>query len=147
MLTPWTIRNVDPFMARDPFFQEVLGDVGLQKPLRSVGVASVCVDLVERVNDFLMIADLAGIPKENIDLQIETNNVITITANKIESREVPTDFYHRQERSFGRMVRSITLPLNANLEQCKATYRDGCLILEVPKLAATKGGFRKLMIA
>ena len=148
MLSPWSSRTVDPFMVRDPFFADVLGDVGVRRPLRTLGASNVCVDLLERVNDYLLIADLPGIPKESIDLQIEANHVVTIVANKIESKEVPTDWYHRQERVFGRMTRSINVPLDANLEQCKATFRDGCLILEIPKLAATaKGGFRKLTIA
>ena len=150
MLTPWSNRFAEPSMVCDPFLQNVLGDFGTMGP--RVGVGSVVnsrvrVDLIERADDFVMTADLPGFPKENIDLQIEANNVITITANKSEARESSSEFYHRQERSCERVVRSITLPANANLEQCKATYRDGCLILEMPKLATTKGGFRKLAIA
>lgn len=41
--------------------------------------------------------------------------------------------YHRGERPTGYNARSIRMPRNANLDNIKARYQDGVLIIEVPK--------------
>jgi HSP20 family protein len=151
MLTPWNTRSnvmMDPF-TRDPFFKELLS--GIEAPfqtgslLRGTNVG-VCVDVLERDTEYLLIADLAGIPKENIDVHIEANGFLNIMANKVESRNLPSEFYICQERNCGRIQKRVKLPVNADVDRVVAVNRDGCLILTIPKLAVGAGGIKKLAI-
>jgi len=93
------------------------------------------VDIIEKTDHFLVSAELAGIPKEKIDLKIdESSHSVIISAEKEESYEMDkADWKRRGERSFGRIQRVIQLPPGADVENTVATNKDGVLCLKIPK--------------
>lgn len=95
-------------------------------------------DVVERDQEFLVKAELPGIKKEDIDISLE-NGVLTITAeSKSETEEKEGDRVIRQERRYGKYVRSLRLGKEVDEKQVKASYKDGILELTLPKAEEVK---------
>ncbi len=88
------------------------------------------VDVVEQDKQFVLKAELAGIPKEDIKVNIE-NNILTISGER--KSEVEDKENHRIERFYGSFSRSFTLPENIDEEAIKAESKDGVLYLTLPK--------------
>lgn len=90
------------------------------------------VDLAENDNAIVLEADLPGVKPEDFDLSIE-NFVLTLRGERRFEKKSEADNYHRVERSYGRFVRSFTLPSTINVEGVKAEFRDGVLRVTMPK--------------
>jgi HSP20 family protein len=137
------IRNVRNPVARrfndiDELFE------GFFRPMRwadeetaSQGLAP-ALDVVERNGEFVVKAELPGVKKEDIDVSVE-NGLLTITAeSKSEHEEKEGDRIIRQERRYGRYVRSLRLGKAVDEKQVKASYKDGVLELVLPKAEEVK---------
>lgn len=95
-------------------------------------------DVVERDQEFVVKAEMPGINKEDIDISLE-NGVLTITAeSKSETEEKEGDRVIRQERRYGKYVRSLRLGKEVDDKQVKASYKDGILELTLPKAEEVK---------
>ena len=96
------------------------------------------IDITEREDLYMVHADLPGVKKEDIDINLE-NGVLTITAETRREREEKSgDRIIRQERSYGKYVRSLRLGTQVDETKVKATFKDGVLELELPKAEAVK---------
>lgn len=96
------------------------------------------VDVVERENDFRVRADLPGIKKEDINVVLE-DGVLTISAeSKFERDEKNADRLVRQERHYGKYVRSLRLGTQIDDKKVKANYKDGVLELTLSKAEEAK---------
>jgi HSP20 family protein len=72
-------------------------------------------------------AELPGIdPDKDVEISVE-NGVLTVAAERREEKKEP----QRSEFRYGRFSRSITLPVRADEDDVKATYRDGILEVRV----------------
>jgi HSP20 family protein len=91
-------------------------------------------DVVDRDNELLLRFDLPGVPKEDINVEIEDGTLVVSGERRSEQEERGERFY-RRERSFGSFTRSIPLPEGIDPEQIKADFREGVLELRVPKPA------------
>lgn len=96
------------------------------------------IDIRERENDYLVSADMPGVKKENIDVQIE-NGVLTVTG-EVEQVEDEKDGERliRQERFYGKYVRSLRLGKQINTGKIEASLKDGVLHLTLPKAEEVK---------
>lgn len=81
---------------------------------------------------FILHADLPGVSKEDCNVHVE-DNVVTISAHRQRSKETKKDGWHRSERSFGRVERSIRLPETADMDASEASFKDGVLELKFGK--------------
>jgi HSP20 family protein len=94
------------------------------------------VDIYETVDDIVVLVDIAGIKKE--DIQIVFNKDLLIIAGK---RINPTQFVPRQkmhqvEIDFGYFERVIKLTIPIQDDKIVASYKDGFLWIHLPKLHA-----------
>jgi HSP20 family protein len=89
-------------------------------------------DITDNGKEYLLEAELPGFGKEDINVEVN-RGVLTISANKDETREEKKDNYLRRERRSGRIARSFALD-NVNSEDIKAEYKEGVLRLILPKL-------------
>ena len=89
------------------------------------------VDLYETADGFVLMAELAGITREQIEVQV-TDNRILIRGER-SSRHGHGEQYHRVERGHGRFSRAFALPEPIDVESVTADLRDGILTVTIPK--------------
>ncbi|WP_342253330.1 Hsp20/alpha crystallin family protein [Spiroplasma endosymbiont of Zeiraphera isertana] len=94
-------------------------------------------DVFENDSEYCLEIELPGVLQENIDLKIN-NNILTIEAKKDDVNEKKNKNYHIQERYYGSFSRSINLPSNISEESIDANFKNGILIVKIPKKEQTK---------
>lgn len=95
-------------------------------------------DVVERDNEFVVKAEMPGIKKDDIEVSLE-NGVLTITAeSRSETEEKEGERVIRQERRYGKYLRSLRLGKEIDEKKVKAAYKDGILELVLPKAEEVK---------
>ncbi|MGH8104256.1 MAG: Hsp20/alpha crystallin family protein [bacterium] len=95
------------------------------------------VDIFE-TEDILMIkADLPGLNKDDVQVEVE-NNILTIRGEKKEEHEVKEENYYRQERSYGSFQRVFQLPRTVKADGINASFKNGVLEVTLPKVEAAK---------
>jgi HSP20 family protein len=95
-------------------------------------------DVAERENEFVISAEIPGVKKEDISVTLE-NGILTLSAeSKNESVEKDGDRVVRQERRYGKYVRSLRLGTQVDAQNIKAQYKDGVLQLTLAKAESVK---------
>jgi HSP20 family protein len=102
------------------------------------GTLGIPLDVAETKEAFIIEASLPGVKPGDLDITLQ-NNVLTITG---ETRQEDTTGekpnYHRVERRYGRLSRSISLPTQVQSDKVEARLTNGILRLEIPKAEAAR---------
>jgi HSP20 family protein len=93
-------------------------------------------DVFEKDGKLHINAELPGIQDKDIAIEV-ADDVLTISGEKRDEREVKEDNYYRSERSYGSFRRQIALPAGADTDNVEATFKDGVLKIALPLKAAT----------
>jgi len=89
------------------------------------------IDIEETDNEYRIEAELPGVRKEEIDLDIEENN-LCISVNRAEEVNKDGKNYIHRERRISSMSRRVRLA-NAKLNEAKAQLEEGLLTITIPK--------------
>lgn len=89
------------------------------------------IEVAQRGGNLVVCADLPGIRKEDVHLEIHDDYLVLEGERRQESEENQGGVY-RSERSYGRFYRTIPLPDGVNPEQVRANFKDGVLEVTVP---------------
>jgi len=93
---------------------------------------------VEETDDELIVtADVPGIEPKDLDISLD-NNVLTIKGERKEEKEEKKKNYHRVERAYGALQRSIMLPSEVDSSRISAKNKDGVVTITMPKTAQSK---------
>ena len=95
------------------------------------------VDVYETEGSYVLKADLPGMKKEDIKLDVN-DGVLTIQGEKKLEEKTENDNYVRMERSYGSFTRSFTLTDNVDTENIQAAYKDGVLEITLSKKEEAK---------
>ena len=88
-------------------------------------------DIEDKENEYLIEAELPGVKREEIDLNIEEDNLcITLNRSEDVNKDVK-NFVHRERRTSS-MSRRVRL-MGAKLDEIKAKLEDGILTITIPK--------------
>lgn len=90
------------------------------------------VDIVEHEDNFLISADLPGMKKENISLDIN-DGILTVGGERTDEKKSSDQHYRRYEKRYGKFVRSFRLPDGVNPDKIEACFEDGVLEILIPK--------------
>lgn len=97
------------------------------------------VDVREHEDEVIVVADLPGVDKEGISLNLTNPQVLSLSCEKkAETVEEEQDFYMR-ERSYGSMRREIFLPAEVTHEGAVASFKNGVLEVKLKKETVEKG--------
>ena len=99
-------------------------------------------DVKEADKEFTVLADIPGVKKEDIAVEVEGDTVSVRAEVKQEKEEKKGEKIVHSERSYGMVSRTFSLPVEVDAQAVKAEYKDGVLKLTLPKKANGAGGRR-----
>jgi HSP20 family protein len=89
-------------------------------------------DVIENAAEYIVRLEAPGIHKENLDINL-VGEILTITGNREMVAEVEGEGYLLRERAYGKFARTIRLPVAVAEKKVTAEYRDGVLVVYLPK--------------
>ena len=115
-------------------------------PMNSGGNSySLAVDIQETEKEFILSADMPGLNKKEVSIDIH-DGVITIKGERIKEDKISFDDYRIHERQFGSFNRSFRLPDNVNEDKISAKFTNGELLITLPKSKEIKPEGRQIKI-
>ena len=153
MIKSETAREISPFEEMEKRFEDffrrpfsMFGPSWLTRgKFPEMGVVTPDVDIFEDGNDVVVKAELPGMKKENIEVNL-TDDMITVSGEKKKEEKVEKKDYYRVERSYGSFTRSFKLPKDVQSDKAKATFKEGVLEIRVPKTAEAISKEKKIAI-
>jgi HSP20 family protein len=106
-------------------------------PAAAMKITAPVVDLYEEKDDIVVKAELPGMEKDNIEVNLSDNR-LTIKGEKKQEEEVKKEGYYRSERSYGSFVRTLELPREVQTDKVKAAFKNGILEIRLPKTEEAK---------
>ncbi|CAO2834462.1 unnamed protein product [Amaranthus hypochondriacus] len=133
----------------DPFSLDLWDPI---KSLSSVNsdtatFANTRIDWKETPEAHIFKADLPGVKKEEVKVEVEDGRVLQISGERSKEQEEKNDKWHRVERSSGKFMRRFRLPENAKMDEIKANMENGVLTVTVPKNEEKKPEVKSIDIA
>ena len=110
-------------------------------------MANTRIDWKETPEAHIFKADLPGMKKEEVKVEVEEGRVLQISGERSKEKEEKNDKWHRVERSSGKFMRRFRLPENAKVEEVKASIENGVLTVRVPKTKGKKPEIRSIEIS
>jgi len=90
------------------------------------------VDVLETPEAYILRADLPGVGRENIIIEVRGNHLI-LSGERVVESEPEIAAYHSIEKIHGVFERRFSLPGHVDVENAKARYVDGVLEILLPK--------------
>jgi HSP20 family protein len=128
-----TLTRYEPLTGRlDRVLDELFHPALWQAPASAL--APMRVDVRESADAYTVFAELAGVKKDEIKVEIHGDEVLlTAETKRGENKEGENWLY--AERRFGRLQRSIVVPQEIDEQAAEARFNDGVLELKLPKKA------------
>ena len=106
---------------------------------------SMPVEMTDKGKDYQIKAELPGIKKEDLDIDID-KNYLTINAEKNEEKTEEENSYKKTEFRYGTYSRTIYFPEEIDIEKTQAKLEDGILKIDAPKRYSDKNEHKKLSV-
>jgi HSP20 family protein len=119
----------------DRLFEEVFGDGGEGR--WQTGMWAPPVDLYDTDDAFVLKAELPGLGKDDIQIEVH-DRTLTLRGERKQETEAKEERYHRRERTYGSFQRSFWLPTIVDAEKIQADFKNGILELRLPKSETAK---------
>lgn len=131
---PFNLARTSPFGDIDDLFKGFfVRPVLMEDPPQM----QIKLDLKEDDKAYKVHADIPGVKKEDIQVDIDGNQVSISAESRIEKEEKKGEKVLRSERYCGKVARSFTLAHDVDEAKSEAKYSDGVLELTLPKKAAS----------
>uniref|UniRef100_A0ACD5TQZ5 Uncharacterized protein n=1 Tax=Avena sativa TaxID=4498 RepID=A0ACD5TQZ5_AVESA len=140
---PFADLWVDPFNA----FRSIIVPAAASSDSDTAAFVNARMDWKETPEAHVFKADLPGVKKEEVKVEVEDGNTLVVSGERSREKEDKNDKWHRVERSCGKFVRRFRLPENAKVEEVKAGLENGVLTVTVPKVEVRKPEARAIEIS
>ena len=142
ILDPFSLDVWDPF--KDfPFPSSSLSSF----PSENSAFVSTRIDWKETPEAHVFKADVPGLKKEEVKVEVEDDRVLQISGERNVEKEDKNDRWHRVERSSGKFMRRFRLPESVKMDQIKASMENGVLTVTVPKEEIKKPDAKAIQIS
>jgi len=143
-LTRWDAFRWDPFKELEEInerFGRIVGQLPARHEVGREAMTAVdwvpTVDVAEDEKEYLIKAEIPEVDKKDVKLTVQ-DGVLTIQGQRKKETEEKNKRFHRIERMYGTFVRSFMLPENAAEDKMKAEFKDGMLLIHLPKAEKPK---------
>ncbi|MBA0761915.1 hypothetical protein Gotri_024486 [Gossypium trilobum] len=140
---PFSLDLWDPFKEFD--FPTVTSFPSLSR--ENSALVNTRVDWKETPEAHVFKADLPGMKKEEVKVEIEDDRVLQISGERHVEKEDKNDTWHRVERSSGKFSRRFRLPENVRMGDVKASMENGVLTITVPKVEMKKPEIKSVEVS
>jgi HSP20 family protein len=121
------LTRLDPFRGLEEIFNQ-----SMTGPRMGAMGMTPRMDVTETDQSYLVKAEIPGVKKDDIKVNVDGNQV-SISAQTQQESEQQGENMLVTERSWGQYYRSFTLPQSVDDSQANAEYHDGILELTLPK--------------
>ncbi|KAJ4980006.1 hypothetical protein NE237_010786 [Protea cynaroides] len=145
---------------RDPFAMDIWDPFNFNYPFstspsyprpqfsnETAAFVTVGVDWKETPEAHIFKADLPGMKKEEVKVEVEEGRILQISGERNKEEGEKNEQWHRIERSSGKFLRRFRLPDNAKMDQVKAAMENGVLTVIVHKAKAKKPDVKTIEIS
>ncbi len=122
---------INNFRQRTGEFNEVYSGGSESKMMKTLGKP--LVDVLETNENIIIIADISGVKKEDIDIVVSKTSV-TITTNFNDETPIQDAEFIQKERNYGEIKRSIDLLTPIKSEEATAKFKKCTLTITLPKI-------------
>jgi HSP20 family protein len=133
-----TLRVLDSLRKEEDVFSSIVNDLfhfhgfsplaGIDNPAFSPAI-----DLVDKTDRYCVSVELPGIEKDKVQIEIN-DDLLILKGEKTSEKEEKNEERYVKERCYGAFRREITLPSNSDKEKIDAEYKDGVLLISIPKI-------------
>ena len=113
------METFEPFGRRWPM------DVDYERAFR--------LDVVDREKELVVRAELPGVEKEDVKVTIAGDRLLIEAEREFEEEDEKEDFY-RHEMGYGKLMRTVALPVEVDSEKIHADLKEGILKVTLPKI-------------
>jgi HSP20 family protein len=89
-------------------------------------------DLVETEDHLVLRADLPGLDRDDVNIEVK-DGILTVSGERKTEHDERADGFYRVERAFGTFSRSLSLPQRIDADGITATFEKGVLEVRIPK--------------
>lgn len=148
LMTPYNFFNANPLDLMKEFTEEI------DRTFENFGFAKLdtkgfdwkpAVEVFTRDGKFFVHAELPGMTKDDIKVELDENRLIVKGERKKETKEEKKDFY-KSELNYGSFYRAIPLPKEVNLEEIEAKFCNGILEVVMPIAAKVEDKKKEIPI-
>jgi HSP20 family protein len=130
---PTLVRDFDDVI--DRFFNAPLafptfGFEPIRKAMEGNWVPAI--DLTETEKEFILRAEVPGVPRENLDVHLEAD-IVTLTGHREKKVTEKDENMLWEEREAGKFIRTLRLPKAVEANKVEAVYNEGILTVRLPK--------------
>lgn len=95
------------------------------------------IDVYQTENDIVVQSAIAGVKPEDIDIDVSPDSIV-IRGERHQEQEVNDNDYLYQECYWGKFSRSVILPQEVDADNASVTFKNGVLIIHLPKVTRMK---------
>lgn len=133
-LSDWESKYLGEMQRIQKRMNEVMGE--MEVPKMEGNIMMPMADIKETDDAIVVIMDLPGVNKEDVDISV-TDNELRVVAEKDVESEISEKDYHKRERTFSRFERVVAIPVAVKADEAKARLENGVLEVTLPKEVTT----------
>lgn len=131
------IKSGDEELRRDLISHEVIEDDGFGRHVFSED-GELAVDIYETDTHLVVVAPVAGVEPEDMDVRVSDKEVLTITGERSLCEDIDEGDFLTRECYWGSFSRSVVLPEGLDTDSVSAKFKRGVLTIEIPKVKVEK---------
>ena len=131
----------DPFKEIEELFEQLnSGFADLSGEFEGAVGGGIQVDVADADEEIVVVADVPGFEPDDIDVSVSDRQLRIAAERSVESEEEDEDtHYYRRERTQHSASRTVTLPTDVQEREASASYENGVLTIELPKVGGDDG--------
>lgn len=133
-----SIRPVDRLESIVERLDAALSERDVEELPRAGALSPVDVDVVDKDDEVVVVADLPGFSKGDISVKADSHR-LRLEAEHDAKTEVEDDDFYRRERRRESLSRTVPLPVEVDPSEADASYDDGVLSVRLPKSGVEDG--------